>query len=810
MANINLQGTGSGGLTLDTPSTPNTGLQVSSSPNGNSGNINLQGAQGTAAVPGITQSANSSFQGNPTSGTVPVVPKRTPTPTISTPATDTGEGNYSMGGNPAVNTGTNNQSYSFANGNTYDGNGNLLGTTGTVTGNTSGTPSMVQLSPGAPMTVPGAQPGAQPTTQPAIPGTNGSPAANSGSYTTPVSADVSSTTDTNALSGDPTTNSDIDSLISTNLNNQNNILGSVSQYIQDPNVIAAQKAAQDANLAVQQNQVNLLAGYNNIYAKPIGMDFQQGQQAAITRDNALTGAALGIQAQAAQNALTNAQTSQNQKLQAAEYLFNSNQSQLNQTISLYSQTAPQNIATNYNQFTGDVTITTRNPITGQVSNVNAGNIGKQQNYTSTSVQDVLGVPTFIGVNPDGSVTQLPLANINPAVNGNTPSTTEPTYTPSGSPQAGLTTAGAVLGNWVHGGTTTAASSGYTNAVAQTYQQITGQPLTASTPTSQLAANIPALAQGIAVAEGWNDPNSSQHQLNNPGNIIWAGQANATPVTIQTSSGPKVFASFSTEQDGWNAMYDLLAKKVGATQTSAGYSSQTANATGTQAEINSLATLAPQLFGAKGQNIKKTTDGHYYLDTTQLSGQNATDAQSLLNARSTDITALNPNDVQKVQSISTTQEALSNLSALVKQLPTSGTDPQRLLNVIAGNLGVQVGKTPADTVAAINNQWSTLIGEVNDIMAGNGVTGSRLITSPLISGSVPNASSIQSIANTLIGQANTNLSNVENNIFGYSPPLDYSGGANAILNGSAGTGSQDPTYNALSNDWDSILNATQAN
>lgn len=65
-----------------------------------------------------------------------------------------------------------------------------------------------------------------------------------------------------------------------------------------------------------------------------------------------------------------------------------------------------------------------------------------------------------------------------------------------------------------------------------------------------------VAEAIAHIEGWysNKVGGTLGQrLNNPGNLTYAGQAGATPVKV----GNYTFASWKTEQEGWNGLYNQI-------------------------------------------------------------------------------------------------------------------------------------------------------------------------------------------------------------------------------------------------------------
>jgi hypothetical protein len=70
----------------------------------------------------------------------------------------------------------------------------------------------------------------------------------------------------------------------------------------------------------------------------------------------------------------------------------------------------------------------------------------------------------------------------------------------------------------------------------------------STPIT-VTPQLQTLAQAIQTQEGYY-PGSVAYTNNNPGNLVYAGQAGATP-------GPNGFAVFPSYQDGLNALYNQL-------------------------------------------------------------------------------------------------------------------------------------------------------------------------------------------------------------------------------------------------------------
>jgi hypothetical protein len=63
----------------------------------------------------------------------------------------------------------------------------------------------------------------------------------------------------------------------------------------------------------------------------------------------------------------------------------------------------------------------------------------------------------------------------------------------------------------------------------------------------------AIANEIQTLEGWF-PGSVSYRLNNPGNLTYAGQPGATPVTV----GQNTFADFDSYADGYQALLNQIA------------------------------------------------------------------------------------------------------------------------------------------------------------------------------------------------------------------------------------------------------------
>lgn len=250
--------------------------------------------------------------------------------------------------------------------------------------------------------------------------------------------------------------------------------------------------------------------------------------------------------------VTNALKLKEQDVAAAKGAYDISRTALSDAISLYKATAPENIGTNVNQTTGDIFVTFRNPLTGQTYTQKAGNVGPTASKNVDFKQigtDQYGYPTY-GFVDAANQTITPVGGSSQPMpdSGNGKST---------GPGIGISTVSNVLGSWVSGDPNK--EPGYSPTVYKLLSQSTGQQINSSTPVSTLRNFIPQLASAIAIAEGWGKDNNVGTRINNPGNILFIGQPNAT---AYKSSNGYTYAQFATVQDGWQAMYDLLGKKIG--------------------------------------------------------------------------------------------------------------------------------------------------------------------------------------------------------------------------------------------------------
>lgn len=212
--------------------------------------------------------------------------------------------------------------------------------------------------------------------------------------TTPVDTQTTSTQITNP----PVTNEDIASLLFKNVNKQNQLMQDVAAfYTPTEEEKTAKKNLDTAQNTLENFDISVEGGVQNIMNKPIAMPFQQGQAAALTRDAAFTRSSLSRKVDAYTKVLQSTQATRQQKLDAAKFLFSANSQNLADTISLMKATAPENIATTVDQFTGEMTVTMKNPVTGELSTKNLGVVQtpqKQINNVQFAQENAVSKPFY--------------------------------------------------------------------------------------------------------------------------------------------------------------------------------------------------------------------------------------------------------------------------------------------------------------------------------------------------------------------------------------------------------------------------------
>ena len=232
------------------------------------------------------------------------------------------------------------------------------------------------------------------------------------------------TTNLSGLSNSAPSNANILELIKENQKKQDELFSNItSLFTPTADEITAQQQYQDVQSKLNKNldsqdstQLSALAGIQKAEEQIIPMGAITGQQRQISNQANLSLQTLGVQANSLsrqqQNALTvlgNAQANRQQKLQAAQTLFQMNSQNLQNTLSLYKELAPQNVGSFTNKQTGDVSVAFKNPVTGQITSQVIGNVGSDKSYSSSqTIQDSKGNFYFVGVKPDGSVDTINL------------------------------------------------------------------------------------------------------------------------------------------------------------------------------------------------------------------------------------------------------------------------------------------------------------------------------------------------------------------------------------------------------------------
>lgn len=166
---------------------------------------------------------------------------------------------------------------------------------------------------------------------------------------------------------------DLQSAIKTNLDRQSTLLDQINTFYNvTPEEQQYQQRYSDLLKQSEDTQLNAQAGLNAIEDKPIAMEFITGQQAALERQANLKLQTLGILQGQALRTLQNTQAGRQSKLEAAKFLYDANRNQISDTIALYKATAPENIANTVDPTTGEMTVTMRNPVTGELTQKNLG------------------------------------------------------------------------------------------------------------------------------------------------------------------------------------------------------------------------------------------------------------------------------------------------------------------------------------------------------------------------------------------------------------------------------------------------------
>lgn len=171
-----------------------------------------------------------------------------------------------------------------------------------------------------------------------------------------------------------------------------------------------------------------------------------------------------------------------------------------------------------------------------------------------------------------------------------------------------------------------------------------------------------------------------------------------------------------------------------------------------------------------------------------------------NPANQDIIPLSADNAQKEQSLITGMNMIGSAQTLIDNmnLPTDPLDPDRLVN------GFNEAMQNSPQFAQLNQYWQAAI----QTLSGLGVTGLRssmLIDKAALS-DYPRATSIESVAKAQLSGIMNLVQIEERGIMGRSAPIDYSGQAQNILNGSV-TNGQSPLYDTLNQIWGNINSAS---
>lgn len=391
-------------------------------------------------------------------------------------------------------------------------------------------------------------------------------------------------------------------------------LGAATQY--SPQELDAQKAM--VNFTNSYN-----AGTNNIYSRPEPLEFQQGQQAALTRDASLQQSALSS------------------NLNYLENIRKNNIDAINSQIGLNQQ-----------NFENQNTALT----TGQNYGLQATQVGIQQQTANQGRYDYQQITDpntgFPVIQVTDKQTGLPAGTISPS------STAGQTIMQNINSQGGLNN------------TNTGSTSNNGNAIVQNTMQMMGakQDMPVSQAISTLGINN--IVNGLIGQEG----GSPKGVVNNPGNILFVGQPGATSSGVLATDSGKPFASFSTPQAGVTAVANLV---NGAAQKGANLSDFIASYKGvtnsTPQPQNNLDTQYQALINAAPiqikNGVKQLPDGTPYIDSSQVPSQFATVANAY-SAR-TGIRVLSSDDAKTIDSA---KQAVANMAAqasLFSQLAPTG-------------------------------------------------------------------------------------------------------------------------------------------
>lgn len=467
--------------------------------------------------------------------------------------------------------------------------------------------------------------------------------------------------------------------------------------------------------------------------------------------------------------LTLLQGSRTQQLDAAKYLYDANRNNITDVLNVYKETAPQNIATNVNAQTGDVYVTTRNPVTGEITNTKAGNIGPTQSYQNTQVitDPNTGQLVFVGTKPDGSLDVQPLTNYN----------TPGQYGSSGAP------------------------TGFSDANGK--KIVAGYDLTSYATDPDYASKVNAIYSTVGKINSANDANAMIQKLN-PGSpitgqmIMTAAQQYGVDPQLMIAqmklesqlgtagAGAKTFNpgnvgntdNGSTRNMGsWQAGVNAMAANLaGRKQASGGTPTGTITPEIIQQTVQSL---PPALQGA----VRYLADGTPYLSGSQLTADQQKMAQTLGTAKG--IPFINSDSATKLDTISVTQKNLEDFKKLADStLAKNGASGFLSGTVLNPNsIGLRLSSLFGGTTKANFDSFRTAA--INAIQ-GLGSGGGFRLTQGEINTAVDNLPTISDTAGqaqTKVQALNKQMNNwIEQIVPGWVPPTTgagSSGGAAGI-------------------------------
>lgn len=393
----------------------------------------------------------------------------------------------------------------------------------------------------------------------------------------------------------------------------------------------------------RQIQQNYLGGVSNVMGRPEAMDFQQGQEAQLTRQNELAGGqqALNTQASTAQ----------------ANYL---EQIRQNNIAGIQAQqTGAQNQFQNsFNALQG-----------GLNYGISAGQLA-QGRYEYQQITDPnTGFPTIMVIDKQ---TGLPSGNI----------------APGSSQGQQLIQSGMITNQNPSGG-----NNGYGQQVVNSTLGMIGQGIQPQAPLSQIVQQfgLQNVVQAIVGQEG----GSPKGVMNNPGNIKFDPQhpfPGATNSGVQATDGG-MFASFPTPQAGLQAVGNIVTNAMNGQSQAYGqnptigdfiakYKGVSNQMNGGQSSPTNYQNVASQAPVQLQSAIKPLPDGSAYIDSSLLArpefgvmAQNFASQHGIKVLNSADASAMNTlnQSIANMQTLSQTFGDLASKSAVGGKL-SNLTDP----------------------------------------------------------------------------------------------------------------------------------------